>query len=98
MPARLREPQERLSAFFSGHVQGVGFRFTVLEVAERFPSVSGVVRNLPDGRVEMQAEGAREELDNFLEAVRQRMRAYISDTAVSRRPATGEFSGFDISR
>lgn len=89
---------ERLTALFSGHVQGVGFRFTVLEIAAEFAQVTGTVRNLRDGRVEMVAEGPRDSLDRLLQAVQQRMRAYVSQTDLSRAPATGEFPGFDISR
>ena len=98
MAARSTDAPERLTAFFSGRVQGVGFRFTVLELAANFPDVTGSVRNLRDGRVEIHAEGPRASLDRFLEAVRQRMRSCISQTEVSREPATGEFTGFDIAR
>ena len=98
MSVRSADVPERLTAFFSGHVQGVGFRFTVLDLAANFPDVTGNVRNLRDGRVEISAEGPRVSLDSFLEAVRQRMRPCISQTEVSREPATGEFTGFDIAR
>ena len=47
--------------FYSGHVQGVGFRYTVKSVAAGF-EVNGTVRNLPDGRVELVAEGDSGEL------------------------------------
>ncbi len=96
MRATPSDAPERLTAYFSGHVQGVGFRFTVLDMVPEFPGVTGTVRNLPDGRVEMVAEGARGALDALLEAVQRRMRAYISDTELRRGPATGEFAGFII--
>ena len=54
----------RVRIFYSGHVQGVGFRYTAKTVAAGY-DVTGLVRNLPDGRVELVAEGAREELDAF---------------------------------
>ena len=54
----------RMQIFYSGHVQGVGFRYTAKTVAAGF-EVTGTVRNLPDGRVELIAEGAREELEAF---------------------------------
>ena len=54
----------RLEIFYSGHVQGVGFRYTAKSVAAGF-EISGIVRNLSDGRVELVAEGAREELEAF---------------------------------
>lgn len=98
MRARPSEPPERITAYFSGHVQGVGFRFTVLEIVPNFPGVTGTVRNLSDGRVEMVAEGARAALDGLLDAVQRQMRSYISATEVRRGPATGEYAGFDITR
>ena len=48
--------QQRREVYFSGRVQGVGFRYTVRMVASRF-AVTGFVKNLPDGRVQLVAEG-----------------------------------------
>jgi acylphosphatase len=50
---------------FSGRVQGVGFRFTALNVANRY-ELKGYVRNLPDGDVEMLAHGMAEMIDNCI--------------------------------
>jgi len=63
----------RRSVWFDGQVQGVGFRFTTCELAERF-AVAGYVRNLRDGRVELVAEGDAEEVDRFIWAVSEAMR------------------------
>lgn len=90
--------QERWIAHFSGHVQGVGFRFTVVDLAEQFPTITGEVRNLRDGRVELIAEGPSGQLDRFLAAIKRRMDAYIREVETRREPATGEFNGFDIAR
>ncbi len=54
--------------FYEGRVQGVGFRYTVKYIANGF-DVVGFVKNLPDGRVELQAGGERDEVTAFLEAI-----------------------------
>jgi acylphosphatase len=51
--------------FYSGRVQGVGFRYSVKRLAASY-EVVGWVRNLPDGRVELQIEGEKTEVDDFL--------------------------------
>jgi acylphosphatase len=56
--------------FYEGRVQGVGFRFSVKQIARGF-EVVGWVRNLPDGRVELQAGGDPEEVAAFLQAIRE---------------------------
>jgi acylphosphatase len=59
-----------LQVFYEGHVQGVGFRFTVRHIAKGF-DVTGWVRNLPDGRVELQVTGDEDEVRAFLDQVAQ---------------------------
>jgi acylphosphatase len=54
--------------YYEGRVQGVGFRYTVRQLAKGF-DVTGWVRNLPDGRVELQASGENQEVEAFLEAI-----------------------------
>ena len=66
-----------LQIFFEGNVQGVGFRWSVKQVAKGF-DVVGWVRNLPDGRVELQASGEENELRAFVAAIGQsELRAHI---------------------
>jgi acylphosphatase len=84
--------------FYSGHVQGVGFRYTVRSVAAGF-EVTGTVRNLPDGRVELVAEGPRGELEAFQRAIREAgLEHFIRNEDVDWSEATGEFRGFEIVR
>jgi acylphosphatase len=59
-----------IQVFYEGRVQGVGFRYSVRQIAKGF-NVTGWVRNLPDGRVELQVGGEDEEANAFLEAIRQ---------------------------
>jgi acylphosphatase len=95
MAGKSQLPSERRQAFYSGQVQGVGFRYSVRQLAGGF-DVAGFVRNLSDGRVELVAEGASAELDEFMAAVGERMADYIRDVAVDIRPGTGEFTSFEI--
>ena len=88
---------QRCEAIFSGRVQGVGFRYTTKSIAANH-EVVGYVTNLPDGRVRMEAEGDRVELDDFLQALMRRMSDYIRDAAVDYRPSIGEFTTFEIRR
>ena len=68
-----------LQIFFAGNVQGVGFRWSVKNVAKGF-EVVGWVRNLPDGRVELQAAGEEAEVRAFVEAIRQsELRGHIRE-------------------
>jgi len=93
--AKLTQAMERRHVFYEGRVQGVGFRYTARHIARRY-QVSGYVRNLPDGRVELVAEGQPDELDRFLADIREEMRGFIRHEDVTRLPATGNFSGFEI--
>jgi acylphosphatase len=86
---------QRRSYTFSGNVQGVGFRYTALHLARSHP-VTGYVRNLSDGTVEMVAEGEEKDLDALAQAIARQMEGFIRDTNVSTAPATGQFSGFSI--
>ena len=88
----------RMQIFYSGYVQGVGFRYTAKTVAAGF-EISGIVRNLPDGRVELIAEGAREELEAFQDAIRGAgLAGFIRDESVIWGEAKNEFHGFEIVR
>ncbi|MFO0819263.1 MAG: acylphosphatase [Pirellulales bacterium] len=88
---------ERLEVYFSGHVQGVGFRQTTRSLAANF-DVTGYVRNLGDGRVELVVEGARHDLSRLLEAVESAMSGFIRRADSHWYSASGEFDDFEIRR
>lgn len=85
----------RWTVVFSGDVQGVGFRYTTRSVARDF-EITGYVRNLRDGRVEVVAEGTAEELEQFIRRVREEMGGHIQDQKVITGPGTGEFAEFEV--
>ncbi|QEH37116.1 Acylphosphatase [Aquisphaera giovannonii] len=78
-------PLVRRRYFFSGHVQGVGFRATCRHLAGGY-QVLGHVRNLSDGRVELLAEGSSAEIDRLIEAIKSEMGHYIRETTVHDEP------------
>jgi acylphosphatase len=86
---------KRKTVIFGGDVQGVGFRYTTQHLAGPF-KVTGYVKNLPDGRVELVIEGPSGQLEGLIQVIQQRMEGYIRDTAVDDSPATGEFKDFSI--
>ena len=85
----------RKTIHFFGNVQGVGFRHTTHSIASGF-DVSGFVRNLRNGSVELVVEGNTAEIDRFLEVLRNRMSGHIDREEIVDVPATGEFAGFGI--
>ena len=88
--------RSRLRAVYSGHVQGVGFRYLAKALATGF-EVTGVVRNLPDGRVELLAEGTKDELAAFCQAIRDSgLGPLIRNEETSWSEAHGGFRGFEI--
>jgi len=90
--------RSRMHIFYSGNVQGVGFRYTVKTVASGF-EVVGIVRNLFDGRVELVAEGSREELEAFRTAIPEAgLGHFIRNEEIKWSEATSEFRGFEIVR
>jgi len=77
-------------------VQGVGFRYTVKSLVPGY-DVLGVIRNLPDGRVELVAEGERVELEAFLQAIRDSgLRRNIRDEEIVFGEGQDNFRGFEI--
>jgi acylphosphatase len=82
---------------YAGRVQGVGFRATAAGLA-REHGLTGWVRNLSDGRVELVAEGERGTVETFLRAVRDAFERHIRNETTDWGPATGAFRSFDVTR
>ncbi len=97
-PSAQPAARRRMLVFFSGRVQGVGFRYTVKTVATGF-EITGTIKNLPDGRVELIAEGSHAELDAFRAALHDAgLAGFIRDEQVIWADAKNEFKGFEIAR
>ena len=87
-----------MQVLYSGQVQGVGFRYSVKSVATGF-DVTGSIRNLPGGGVELIAEGAKDELEAFRQAIRESgLDHFIRQEDVSWQEASSGFRGFEIVR
>lgn len=88
--------KKQVHVWYSGRVQGVGFRFTVEETARRLGLV-GWVKNLRDGRVEVVVEADETKLQRFLDEIRGGpMKNFIRDAEVSWRSASDTFDEFEI--
>lgn len=86
---------DRLRLLYVGRVQGVGFRATVARLARDF-EVTGRVCNLADGRVEVEAEGEREELERFRDRIAVEMRRNITNCSEQWTPASGNWATFEV--
>ena len=85
-----------LQVFYEGRVQGVGFRYTARRIAAGF-DVAGYVRNLADGRVELIASGDEEEVDGFLEALREsELAGHIDGEVAAEIAKPAGLRGFEI--
>ncbi len=87
----------RAILYFSGRVQGVGFRFTANEIAKRF-DVTGTVENCEDGRVKIVIEAKSEEIDCFIEALKATMPGKIKQMDRFESEPSHEFENFSVRR
>lgn len=88
--------EKAVQVFYEGRVQGVGFRYTARRIAAGF-DVAGYVRNLADGRVEMVASGDDEEVDGFLEALRDsELAGHIDQVVIAETAKPPGLRGFEI--
>ena len=82
--------------YYSGEVQGVGFRATAVSIARRHPAVKGWVRNLGDGRVELLADGPDDAVTDFLQAIRNQMAGRVESEDAFDRDPDPTLTGFHI--
>ncbi len=80
---------------FSGRVQGVGFRFTAYRIALRY-GLTGFVKNLPDGSVEMLAQGADDDVADCLRDIAESFGNSIRDTKITEVEPAGKYDEFKI--
>lgn len=82
-----------VKVIFKGRVQGVGFRYQTCQIAQRF-QITGSVKNLKDGSVELIAQGEKKVVDSFIQSVQMAMDSYIAvtnETDVPFQPALRDF-------
>ena len=89
------EESFRLTAYFTGRVQGVGFRYSTFQIAKGF-EVNGFVKNLIDGRVELQIEGEEGECRAFLAEVESELDGFIRKTESHETLGAKRFGSFTI--
>ena len=80
---------------FTGHVQGVGFRYTARGIARQHP-VSGYVRNQPDGTVEMIVQGAPADIDICIQDIQQEFEHYLRETRIEPVVYNPRYTDFEI--
>jgi len=88
-------PEQRREVLFSGHVQGVGFRYTACSIARRM-KVTGFVENLSDGRVRLVVEGPHDEVDRCVRTILDRMQRFICHSETTTSEGAGAFRGFRV--
>ena len=92
----MKKSIQRITVRYEGRVQGVGFRFTVVRLAQDL-NVTGWVKNEFDGSVSMTAEGKEDQLMALLKAIRNsQLDRYITNELVRRSPGSGEFETFGL--
>ncbi len=91
----MSDNRQRWQIFFSGQVQGVGFRHTSVRVA-RSLGVTGWVMNMPDGRVQVVAEATTDKLREMVNQICQSTYGEVTDWESQEQAASGEFDRFTI--
>ncbi len=83
------------SIIFTGRVQGVGFRFTARRAASR-RQLTGFVRNVPNGTVEMFAQGRSEDIDDCIQDLKEYFAGYLKETRIEEIPPDPRYTDFKI--
>ena len=83
------------TVFFEGRVQGIGFRFSTHKLAKGF-EVVGYVKNLVDGRVQLELEGEHDECLAFIKTLSEEMAGFIRGTGQTEDLREPQFKGFTI--
>lgn len=91
----MEDSVSHFTLFFEGHVQGVGFRFSTLQLAKGY-ELTGFVRNLADGRVQLELEGERNECVEFIRALSDEMAGFIRNTSQTDCERAPQFKEFTI--
>jgi acylphosphatase len=91
----MANPKRRWTVLFTGRVQGVGFRASTEHIAAGF-AVTGYVRNLADGRVELVAEGTDSELAALVREITARLGQHIRQQTQTTDAASGEWEDFSV--
>jgi acylphosphatase len=92
-PISLMPPKITKHIFFSGRVQGVGFRFTAYRVAIRY-GLAGYACNTPDGKVEVLAQGQTRDIDNFIQDLQETFA--VNNTEIENIPLDKQYNDFKI--
>ncbi len=87
--------KKQVQVYYSGRVQGVGFRFSAERVAIEL-GICGWVKNLADGRVEIVAQAEQEKLEDLLKRIADDFSQYIRDADVRWIDPTENFSDFGV--
>ena len=80
---------------FTGRVQGIGFRFTAFNIANRC-QLTGVVRNLPDGSVEMLTQGNPDDIADCIRNINESFSGCIKETKIEEAPLNPKYKDFKI--
>lgn len=96
-PSKITVPSENIQAhiFYSGMVQGIGFRYTTHRIAVSL-GLKGWVRNLPDGRVEILTEGRKDAIESLMKELGTHFGSYIRDKQYTPQNAQGQFKDFQV--